>query len=598
LRAAWIIAVREVREKARLFLICAALAVVPFAATLLPGAGGDPALTIAVVGGFLAAILGLGIAATFGASTIARDLSERRMSFYFTKPVSAPAIWAGKAVAALFISLGCAAIIAGPAVLASKKQWAMHWLGDVQPLAALAIGIVMTFFLAHVLSSVIRSRSPLLALDFLFLIVAAGAVYFMVVPLVLGGAADLVKYFAIALAAALLLVLAIAPVWQLANGRSDIRRSHAALMRFLWPAIGVVLLIAGGVVAWVVHVQPEDVEVWHIEQARRGPRIMVMGGARNRLDYRAAFLIDRTTGSFTRIAAPLWSGAQFSDDGRVAVWLQGLELHTTDGATNITVPASAGLLLSGDGKRVAVTNGSLLSVYDLASGKLLASAAGLDSRARQQLFFVTPDLVRVIEHGSRTDVPTPLRVFELDVRARKTRKTGERMILAQRYPVAVSRDGSRMFIRGLNVIADGRTAETIAQLSAPGLKVSEMLNDGRVAIVEREGEVVHLRTFERDGTPRHVVPFPGVRAIWIAGETESGKLILAAYGRTMWVVDLARGVVEKSVPGVRGPLPRWGAVDPRLIRYEGELAGVDSNGKLVAWKSEGRTAVRPLLQSR
>jgi hypothetical protein len=598
---AWIIAAREVREKARLFLICAVLAVVPFAATLLPGTRANAPAAIALVGGFLAAILGLGISAALGASTVARDLSEKRMSFYFTRPVGAPALWLGKASASLFVSFACAALIALPAFFASRRQWTMHWLGDVEPLAALAAAIVVVFFLAHVLSSVIRSRSPLLALDFLFLTVALAAVYLILRPLVLAAAVAAIAAVQIGIGVAVLLVLAVAPVWQLANGRSDIRRSHAALMRFLWPAIAIVLLVAGGAVAWIVHVAPEDVVVTSIEQPRRGSAVIVTGTAPHRLDYHATFLIDRATGKFTRIAAPLWWGAQFSDDGRIAVWLQPeglfsqqLELLTTHGPAGITLSRAAELVLSGDGTRVAITNGNLLAVHELATGRLLASAAGLDGRARQQLFFVTPELVRVIEYEHRMGAATPLRIFELDVRARATRRTGERLLQSPRQPVSVSGDGARMYVRGANLIADGRTGETIAQLPVAHVTDGEMLHDGRVALIERVGAVPHLRTFDRDGAPRHDLPFPGVRSLWIAAETGNGKLILAAFGKTMIVVDIATGTVERTLQGLRGPLPRW-TPDPRLARFaaDQELVGMDERGKLVTW-SPSRPAPRPL----
>ena len=604
MKAAMIVAAREVREKARLFWICAALALVPFAATLLPGTSGQSADTIAVVGRFLSATLGLGIAVTFGVSTVVRDLAERRMSFYFTKPVSSSALWAGKATAALFASLACFAVIAVPAMLASHREYVVT---NVQWLVAGAVAIVVLFFGAHVLSTVIRSRSPLLALDFVFLSVALAAVYLIVRPLILGAAVQLVACLQIAIGVAVVVVLAIAPVWQLANGRSDIRRSHAALMRFLWPAIAIVLLIAGGVVAWLVHVSPEDVEVAHIDQPSRGAQVIVTGTAPHRLDYQSTFLIDRVTGRFTRIASPPWWGSQFSSDGRVAVWLQPvgtfllkeLELYTAKGPTGIVLPPYAQFVLSDDGTRVAIVNGQLLAVHDIGSGKLLASAAGLDGRARQQVFFVNRDLVRVIEHEHRIRTATPLRVFELDVRARATRKTGERVVETTRTPVSVSGDGSRMLIRGANVIADGRTAETIATIDTRNVTHSEMLYDGRVAAITLDDRMPHLRTFERDGTPRHVVAFPNTRTIWIAGETENGKLILAAYGKTMYVVDLARGAIEQRLDGIRGPVPRWSA-DPRLMRYgaDQELVGIDAKGRLVAWKNIGRASARPLLHSR
>jgi hypothetical protein len=584
------------QEKMRWFAACAALAVVPFAAALLPSARASERETIAVVGGFLAAILGLSIAAALGASTVVRDLSERRMSFYFTKPIGAATLWLGKASASLAISFACAAIIAVPAYLASRRHWVLHWLGDVQPLVALAIAMIVIFFVAHVASSVIRSRSPLLALDFLFAILAGGAVYLMLLPLFGGMAADLALRFVIALAIALLVVLAIAPVWQLANGRSDIRRSHVALMRFLWPAVAVVLLIAGGFVAWVVKVSPEDVDVMFVEQPRSGSQVLLMGNARNRMDYHAAFQIDRATGTYRRVSSPLWWNGDFSDDGRVAAWLENFELHTTKGPTGISLNPSASFLLSGDGTRVATTQNGQLAVYDLATGALLTGAA-LDDRARYQFFFVTPDLVRVIEHQERSGVATPLRVFELDLRARTSRRTAERIL--ERPRVSVSGDGSRMFIRGANEIADGRTAATIAKIDAANITHSTMLYDGRVALITRDAGVPHLRTYERDGKPRHDVAFPNVRAIWIAAEMEDGKLILAAYGKTMYVFDLASGVIEKKLDGIRGPVPRWG-IDPRLARFaaDQELVAIDAKGKLVLWKHEGRTAVRPLLASR
>lgn len=603
MKTAWIIAAREVREKARLFVVCAGLALVPFAATLLPGASGQPKDTIAVVGGFLAVVLGLGVAITLGASTIARDLSERRMSFYFTKPVSAPALWLGKAAGALFVSIACFAIIALPALLAAGRQWAARWLGAAEPLAVGVSAIAVLFFLAHTLSTIIRSRSPLLALDFVFLLVALGAVYLIVRPLFVAGAMLLASRVVSVVVLAIFVVLAIAPVWQLANGRSDIRRNHAALMRFLWPGVAIVLLVAGGVVAWLVHVSPADVEIVHVDQPARGTMAIVSGRAKHRHDYQPTFLVDRATRRFTRIASPAWWGTQFSADGRVAAWLQpvgmfspeGLELYTTRGATNIRMPMAGTLLLSPDGTRVAIANGNLLAVYELATGKLLASAAGLDSRARHQIFFVAPDLVRVYEKEDRMGRATPLRIFELDVRARTTRKTAERPLVTPRYPVSVSGDGSRMFVRGPNVIADGRTAEPIATLDMWNVVHAAMLYDGRLALITYDRGVPHLRTFDRDGAPRHDVAFPGVRSIWIAGETANGKLILAAYGRSVYVVDLGTGAIERKLAGVRGPTPNW-SDEPRLIRYaaDQELVGVDASGKLIVW-STTRPTPRPLL---
>ena len=603
MKAAWAIAVAEVRGRMRLFAFAVALAIVPFAATLLPGARANASDTISLVGHSIAALFGLGLSVMLGAS-ISRDLAERRMSFYFSRPVSATSIWIGRAASSLFLAFACFAIIGLPSMLAVPRGWIAsnrEWM--VGSFAAIAV----VFFLIHALSTMIRSRSALLALDFAFLVIAVTILYLIARPLYLGLEWG-VPPVLLGVLIGVLAVLGIAPVWQLANGRSDIRRSHAALMRFLWPGIAVVLLIAGAAVAWVVNVPPSDVALNYIEQAPRGPLVMISGHAPRRFNYQASFLIDRATGRVTRIGVPLWWGAQFSEDGRAVSWVEpvglftmrALELHTNRGATGIELLPSARFTVSGDGARVAITNGQLLSVYELESGKLLASAAGLDGRSRQQLFFVTPDVVRVIEHEPRIDVATPLRIFELDVRARKMIKTGERlMVVGSMNPVTVSGDGSRMFVRQANVLLDGRTGETIAQLDLPGFFSGAVLHDGRLAVVTRDERGSHLRIFERDGTPRHDLAFPQYRALWISAQTEDGKLILAAPDRRTVVADVVTGTVERTLTDVRGPDP-MGWLDPRLPRFaaDQEFVALDGKGTLILWKNEGRTVVRPLFPSR
>ena len=66
-------------------------------------------------------------------------------------------------------------------------------------------------------------------------------------------------------------ILAVAPAWQLAHGRTDARRGHAALSRFVWVGLGAVLLVAAGYVAWVVSADPADLrEVLSVDQPANG----------------------------------------------------------------------------------------------------------------------------------------------------------------------------------------------------------------------------------------------------------------------------------------------------------------------------------------
>lgn len=623
-----VIAARELRASTRIFAICAALAVLPFLASLLPGARGNRTDVIAVFGGFLSIAVGLGLAVALGVSTVGRELSERRMSFYFTKPVAPAAIWFGKAAAALAISLGCFALIAVPAYLASPRSWRVQWLGDAEPLAVGALAIVELFLVSHLLSTVLRSRSAWIALDAACFFAGLAGLYLIVRPLLLGGAVGMAKTIAIGVAIAASAIIAVAPAWQLARGRTEVRSNHAALSRFLWPALAAVLLVAAGYGAWVVSVSPGDLAVNYVEQAPRGNGVLLGGHGSGRGEYVSTFLIDRETGAYRRLAGephfrvggqtihqsvrPWWGwGARFSNDGERVVWLQprmlpsgGLELYTarTRGgnivATGLNAEPDAWTALSDDGTRVAIAGDRTVSVFDLASGKLLASGGGLEPNARSGMFFVTPDVVRIIDCVSGV-----LRIYELDVRARSMRKTGEHLAKGSqsRLSVSVSGDGTRIFLRGGNVILDGRTAQPIARVqldAAPAHRA--LLYDGTLVAAKwgAGNAAAHLQTFTRDGQPLHHVVVPAVQYLFVAGEVEGGKLILIGTGapndrtgpgRNMFVFDVKRGVIERTMRGISGPI-LWG-YDTRVTLYaaDTQFVAVDIHGKLVTW--DPRTGV-------
>src|SRR5687768_16847760 len=241
------IAVREVRERSRLFAVCAALAVLPFLATLLPGARNDRTEVIGAVSGFLAMAMALGSAAAFGGSTVMRDMAERRLSFYFARPISPASLWIGKATASILSSFACFAIIAIPSAIAIREAWPALWLLTARQIVGMTAGAaVVLFFLVHILASIIRSRSVLIAVDFVMATILVASLLALARPLLIGAALELATFLGVCIGAAILLILAVAPIWQLASGRTDIRRSHAALSRFLWPSIFAVVAVVAG----------------------------------------------------------------------------------------------------------------------------------------------------------------------------------------------------------------------------------------------------------------------------------------------------------------------------------------------------------------
>ena len=613
-----VIASRELREKSRLLIVCAAAAVLPFLAALLPASRGDRPTVIGAVSGFLAIAFCLGTAIAQGSSTIGRELSDKRLSFYFTKPVSPAAIWIGKAAASLLISMACFAIITLPAYLAVREEWRTVWMmrGLVVPLVVL-VGAVVLFFVSHAMGTMIRSRSALIGVDFLLAAATVGVVILLARPVILGMAGETLALMGNLLAYAIVGILAVAPVWQLAKGRTDVRQSHAALSKFLWTAIAALLLVAAAYVGWLVSFSPAAIkQVSELEPSQGSDWVFVSGTSPSRGDYHGSFLINTTSGQSDKVNAPPGWGAQFSRNGKVAAWVEPatfvphanhMEIYTrrldVPGAkavtTNIRGPVGSGFVLSDDGSRLAVHLGRTIAVHDVATGKLLAAVA-VDQRSRSRMFFVGTDVVRLmgVENGPKT---ARLRIAELDVTKKSLTRTAD-IEVPKPGMITVSGDGSRAMLHRANLVVDGRTGAPVMTLSAPsGVWGSAVLADGRVVSSTTDGARAHVRYFSRDGQPLGEVVLPTKHA-WVSAELSDGKVVLMGYpgpgysatgqNRTMFVVD-GKSIV-RTIPNVKGPSPTWN-LDPRLPRFDASrnLTGVDATGALVLWNPRTGETKRP-----
>ena len=106
------VAGRELRE--RWLLFPAALAVGAF--PLVLPAFGLPRDVMPVVGVVSAVSLGAAAGLITGASMLARDAANGRLGFLFSRPVSWPAIWGGKWLAAVVLVVACG-LLAGGAIV-------------------------------------------------------------------------------------------------------------------------------------------------------------------------------------------------------------------------------------------------------------------------------------------------------------------------------------------------------------------------------------------------------------------------------------------------------------------------------------------------
>ncbi|HEV7764596.1 MAG TPA: hypothetical protein VGQ76_06320 [Thermoanaerobaculia bacterium] len=293
MNAAIAIASRELRDRSRLFLIAAVMAVVPFLAALTLREQRQTG--IAIVAGFLAVVYSGVLALILGISTIGRELSEKRAAFLFSTPVSPASMWFGKTAAALLICLGAFAIILLPTFLLAHEGSVDTWSSRG---ALYAIVLCTALFLGgHVASTMFRSRSARIALDVAFLAMTLLAIAALFRPLLRVGAGDVALKLAIAMGSALLATLVLAPVWQLARGRIDPNRNHAALSTVIWSSVAVVLAVAAAYVLWVISPPLSALSGLHaLDQSSNGEWAFVSGPTHGRGSFVASYLINTKTG--------------------------------------------------------------------------------------------------------------------------------------------------------------------------------------------------------------------------------------------------------------------------------------------------------------
>jgi len=237
------IARRDLAERTSVFIAAAVLAVLPFVLTVVPGMSSFNYMdVITTAGGLLSVGFTLGLALVIGVTMIGRDLSEKRMSFYFSKPISAPSIWFGKLLAAVISLALCFAVLFVPSYLAGSTSWHRSWNVELGA-GFTVVGVVALtlLLLGHVFGTMFRSKSALVALDVTLMVLAGMAIAAIIRPLLEGFAGDLTTRVAFVLGGALLLILVLCGAWQLEKGRADRRQNHIALSSFIWIATSIVL---------------------------------------------------------------------------------------------------------------------------------------------------------------------------------------------------------------------------------------------------------------------------------------------------------------------------------------------------------------------
>jgi hypothetical protein len=574
--------------------------VLPLVPGLLPGGASVEDLRSGLAFG-LAGLLAALLALFLGTSMIASDLAERRLGFYFARPLTGWTLWAGKLTACLTLVLGAGLLVLIPAALLGIEGNPFGLQATIGGWAGLlvlwSLRLVALLLASHAASVIVRARSPWIVLDLTALLLVAGLYWGAWRRLTLVGVGappvywersswtDPRDWMANGFFLVALLALAVAGALQVVRGRTDLRRGHRALSLSLWGILLTAALFLTGLSAWAISGGPGDLrQIWQIAAAPTGPWMALVGPSARCPGYQPSFLYNLSSGRYVRagfgsVATGFEPQISFSADGRRAVWLaydgypyvSPIVLFRLDldrpGASPVRTQISFknapwSFVLSPDGRRIASYqsgDGSRVTVDDIDTGRLLAVAHYESLTDRPRMAFVDPDHLRVYNLSSyempgkaddlQEKVPD---VFELDLRspAPKLEPVG-RMTKVRGFPsLTLSPAGDRGLLREHDSLrlVDARTGEELAAVG-DRRSLGSFLSDGRIVVIDRNGDGRDLRILAPDGRSElRRFHFGGVYNVVLADQPGPQLLRvvvarkgLPAAGWDLQLLDLATG---------------------------------------------------------
>jgi hypothetical protein len=500
-------------------------------------------------------------------------------------------------------------------------SWQRSWNVDLS-LAFAIIGItaLVLLLLGHVFGTMFRSKSPLLALDFVLLVGAGYAVAAIIRTLLAGFAADLTTRVAFTLFGAIMLILLGCGAWQLAKGRADRRQNHIELSRFVWISLAVVLTIGAAYSAWVVHISPDDLTSAEVMQPDQGSWGFLFGRANHRLDYHALFAYDLATGDSIRLnGIKSWFSSGFSRDGSRVAYLQlpdfragvgelyVLPLHAgaTPEATRISAARSSDYVFSDDGSRLAVIEmDGIVTVYDVASKRALVSAkVPAGEHVSRRAFFVTPDVIRVYMTAPQNATMKPeehtIDIYELDVATRALQHTGSYRAVTKILAFTVSGDGNRALVVerddlgvSRSFVIDARSAQVVAPVPYERMLHTMLLADGSVARLSGTDANDWTLTIHALNGSEKQIPIGRIGHLYFARELKGGQVVLSSADKQspqLFVVDYVHGTVVRRETNLRASSigwSQWSMTDPRHAVSDPQqpVAVYDDAKNLYAWQ--------------
>lgn len=544
---------RELIERKLIFAGALMIGMMVLASPLLPIKHGGRAIETITEA---AVILSLGwaaaTAAASGASVFGRELAERRMGFYFGKPISGWSIWGGKMVGAFLLTVLSGLLVIVPATMFGGGLFMLAKAGSGWDLGEFAWGftaaLIIAMSIGHVASIALRSRSKWVALDVFGIMIVAFILWGALQPI----AAVRAKELFWTLLGVLLFVAGIAFIVAGAVGvllgRVDIRLVHRATSITLIGILGVTALAFAGYSLWVRSAEPDDLTHFDLKAiSSSGNWFAFDGRSKGRGDYVSAFVMNRQNGEWFRIPPQRHMGIlDFSKDGRSMVWgeftnptsnlaaIHFADLGSGKGVSkgmhvslNPTLRFSSGPVLSPDGSRMALINDGVLSVYATSTRQSLATLKMPAARGVNYFVFVTNDLLRIhLTHEFKNEIGESdwkTTMYEFIVSSKTLNRLGEADI---RFGI-VNAEGDRVIgyrRERERVIVDGRTGQFISTIGR-NLR-ARWLSDGRIALIREDEGRVQLEILTRDGESTRTIDVAHAPKAFLGSEVARGKILV------------------------------------------------------------------------
>lgn len=501
-----------------------------------------------------------------GFKLFGHDLAERRLGFFFSKPISSGTLWLGKILGGITTAFGATLLTILPLLVFFPTE-AVSVISD-------NTSVYMSLIPFSVAAGAIfgiqfRSKSIWLGIDIGLGLVSMLLVFFAIRHFVVlfayrNVATSLIGEDAF-ISVSAIGVLLIASAAAIIYGRTDIKRAHSAISVTLWSTIFLSIFSFAAFGQWVVSAAPKDIIRLDpsISAVPQGSWFVISGSTWGRGNYHPNFLINSQTGKYVRVESEF--STSFSANGARAAWTIYNPGYTTGSDTvvvktlNLLDPnaqetvfkqpfstdGSFRIILSDDGSRLCVLNKNLITVFDTDSQKELGSgliSLNTNNFLNVSIQFMDSDRLRIYAIEGRivgTESAKAI-IDEFSISAKKMTNVAKIAIEAQGGFPLLSADKKRLILqenlygKTYVFLYDADNGQLIAKLAEPKDNLqytAKFLADNRVIVqvMDKGQNNTSLKLFSATGVEEKSISLNKYIAASVITEFASNQVLVATY---------------------------------------------------------------------